>query len=68
HAAGPEGALHVGSPDTVAAKIVRTARGLDIARFDMKYSHGTLPHPTLMKSIELYASKVVPLVRAELSE
>lgn len=66
-AAGPEGALHVGSPDTVAEKIVRTVRGLDVDRFDMKYSAGTLPHDRLMRSIELYGSKVAPLVRAELS-
>jgi len=66
-AAGPDGALHVGSPDTVAEKVLRTVRGLELDRFDMKYSAGTLPHSTLMKSIELYGSKVAPLVRAELA-
>ena len=66
-AAGPEGALHVGSPETVAEKIVRTVRGLDIDRFDMKYSAGTLPHASLMRSIELYGAKVAPMVRSELS-
>ena len=66
-AAGPEGALHVGSPETVAEKIVRTVRGLEVDRFDMKYSAGTLPHATLMRSIELYGAKVAPMVRSELS-
>jgi probable LLM family oxidoreductase len=61
-----DGALFVGSPDTVAAKIVRTVRTLGLSRFDMKYSNGTLPHDKLMKSIELYATKVAPLVRAQL--
>jgi probable LLM family oxidoreductase len=65
--AGPDGALFVGSPETVAAKIVKIARGLGLARFDMKYSAGTLPHPLLMKSIELYGSEVAPLVRAQLA-
>src|SRR5919199_3335188 len=35
-----QGALHVGSPETVAQKIARTVRALDIDRFDLKYSNG----------------------------
>jgi len=65
-AAGPDGALFAGSPDTVAEKIVRVARALSISRFDMKYSAGTLPHDLMMRSIELFGSKVAPMVRAEL--
>jgi probable LLM family oxidoreductase len=60
---GPDGALCVGSPDTVAAKIVRTVRLLGLARFDMKYSSGTLSHEALMRSIELFGTKVAPRVR-----
>jgi len=61
--AGPQGALCVGAPETVAAKIVRTATALGLSRFDMKYSAGTLPHEVMLRSIELYATQVVPLVR-----
>ena len=57
------GSLYVGSPETVAAKIAATAKALGISRFDLKYSAGPLPHEKLMRSIELYGSKVVPLVR-----
>ena len=32
------GALHVGSPETVARKIAKTAKALGIVRFDLKYS------------------------------
>jgi probable LLM family oxidoreductase len=64
--AGPDGALCVGSPATVAAKIARTVRMLGLARFDMKYSNGTMPHEQLMRSIELYGTQVVPLVRDQL--
>ena len=67
HAAGPDGALYVGSPATVAAKIVTTVKALGLTRFDLKYSNGTLPHDLQMKSIELYGTKVVPLVREQLS-
>ena len=63
HAAGPEGALMVGSPDTVAEKIIRSVSGLGLSRFSLKYSNGTLPHDALMRSIELFGTKVAPLVR-----
>ena len=64
---GPGGALFVGAPQTVAAKIADTAQALGIARFDMKYSHGTLPHAQMVRSIELYATRVMPAVRHALS-
>ncbi|AMM33349.1 luciferase [Sinomonas atrocyanea] len=56
------GALYVGSPETVARKIADTHRALGTERFDLKYSNGTLPHGAMMKSIELYGTKVAPLV------
>jgi probable LLM family oxidoreductase len=65
--AGPEGSWYVGSPETVARKIATTAKALGITRFDMKYSAGRLPHSLLMRSIELYASRVTPLVHDMLS-
>jgi alkanesulfonate monooxygenase SsuD/methylene tetrahydromethanopterin reductase-like flavin-dependent oxidoreductase (luciferase family) len=60
---GPDGALCVGSPDTVAAKIARTARLLTLSRFNLKYGNGTLPHDKLLRSIELFGTKVAPRVR-----
>jgi probable LLM family oxidoreductase len=67
HDVGPEGALYVGSPETVARKIAATVRSLGIDRFDMKYSTGTMSHELMMRSIELYGTKVAPLVRDMLS-
>ncbi|NKX50420.1 LLM class flavin-dependent oxidoreductase, partial [Arthrobacter deserti] len=64
--AGPDGALFVGPPETVAAKIVRVAQGLGLSRFDLKYSLGTLPHEQLMTSIGLYGREVAPAVREQL--
>ena len=57
------GALYVGAPDTVAAKMVATFTALDNDRFDLKYSNGTMPHEKLMSSIRLYGEKVVPAVK-----
>jgi probable LLM family oxidoreductase len=61
--AGPEGALYVGSPDTVAAKIAKTVKLLGLSRFDLKYSNGTLSHDRQLRSIELYGTEVAPRVR-----
>ena len=61
--AGPDGALCVGSPDTVAAKITQTVRALGLSRFNLKYSAGTLPHAAMMKSIELIGTDVAPRLR-----
>ena len=57
------GSLYLGSPETVARKLAATVSALGIQRFDMKYSAGTLPHELMMHSIELYGSKVLPMVK-----
>jgi len=62
------GALYVGSPETVAAKIVATFNALNPDRFDLKYSTGAMPHETLMESILLYGEKVVPMVKDALAQ
>ena len=62
------GSLYVGSPETVAKKIAKTMKTLGVKRFDMKYSSGTLGHEKMMKSIELYGTKVAPMVRELLAE
>ena len=62
------GSLYVGSPETVARKIAKTMKTLGIKRFDMKYSTGTLGHDKMMRSIELYGTKVRPMVREMLAE
>ncbi|WP_106850036.1 LLM class flavin-dependent oxidoreductase [Blastococcus sp. Marseille-P5729] len=58
-----DGALYVGSPETVARKIAATAQALSLERFDLKYANGAMPHEQLMSSIELYGTKVIPMVR-----
>jgi hypothetical protein len=36
---------------------------LGVSRFAMKYSAGPLPHEKMMRSIELFGTQVMPLVR-----
>jgi alkanesulfonate monooxygenase SsuD/methylene tetrahydromethanopterin reductase-like flavin-dependent oxidoreductase (luciferase family) len=57
------GALYVGSVETVAAKIAHTLTALGVQRFDFKYSTGPMSHDVLMNSIELYGTKVIPMVK-----
>jgi probable LLM family oxidoreductase len=57
------GSLYVGSPETVARKMADTIRALGVARFDLKYSAGPLPHAQLIHAIELYGTTVIPMVR-----
>jgi len=60
---GPQGALYVRSPETVAGKIVANLTLLGATRFDLKYGMGGLSHEALMTNIELYGSQVIPRVR-----
>jgi probable LLM family oxidoreductase len=56
------GSLYVGSPETVARKIVGTLKVLRVNRFDLKYDQ-PVQHADQLRSIELYGSRVVPLVK-----
>lgn len=60
---GPEGAIYAGSPETVARKIAQTVKTLGAERFDLKYANGTLSHGKILRSIELYGTRVAPMVR-----
>ena len=57
------GSLYVGSPDTVARRMVATIKALGLSRFDLKYSAGHLSHERLTRSIALYGREVIPRVR-----
>lgn len=64
-AIGPDGHLFVGDPEAVAEKIVAMHRIFGNDRFLIQMAIGTLPHAKLMKAIELYGTKVAPIVRKE---
>ena len=66
--ARPQGALYVGSPETVAGKIAANLTALGANRFDLKYGMGGLFHELLMINIELYGTQVIPRVRELVAE
>ncbi|MGW3915880.1 LLM class flavin-dependent oxidoreductase [Streptomyces sp. NPDC005070] len=57
------GSLYVGSPETVARKIAHAVRELGVGRFDLIYTAGTQPISARLRSVELYGTKVIPMVR-----
>lgn len=61
------GSLYVGSPETVARKIVHALKSVGAQRFDFKYCNGPISNSKMLKSIELYATKVVPIVKEEMA-
>jgi probable LLM family oxidoreductase len=64
-ARSPRGALFVGDPETVAEKIIAQHRLFGNGRFLLQMAIGEMPHDKIMKGIELYGTKVAPIVRAE---
>lgn len=56
------GALFVGSPETVAAKIIKLYEDLGVNRFMLHLPLGSMPHEKVLKSIQLLGERVKPIV------
>ncbi len=67
-ARGPNGALFLGDPEMVAEKIVAHHKLFRNDRFLLQMAIGLMPHEQIMRGIELYGTKVAPLVRKALTE
>jgi probable LLM family oxidoreductase len=60
---GPAGAFLVGSPEEVAAKIIRHSESLGgISRVSFQMDNAGLSHAKLLQAIELIGSRVAPIV------
>lgn len=62
-----QGAMFLGSPEQIVEKIVYQHGFFHHQRFLLQLSVGTIAHADVMKAIELYGTKVAPLVRQELA-
>jgi probable LLM family oxidoreductase len=60
------GANFVGSPQEVVEKILYQHEIFEHRRFLVQFSVGTLPHATVLRSIELFGTEVAPAVRKAL--
>lgn len=63
----PRGALAVGEPDEVVEKILFQHSIFGHQRFLAQMDVGAVPHDKLMRSIELFGTKVAPEVRKEIA-
>src|SRR5687767_1959673 len=63
----PGGALHLGSPQEVIDKILAEYEIFANDRFLLHLSVGTLPHHKVLRAIEMFGTKVAPVVRRETS-
>ncbi len=63
---GPEGHLLLGTPEQVAEKIVAQHAFFRHDRFMLQSSLGPLPHREALRAIELFGTRVAPLVRRAL--
>ena len=66
-AAELRGSNFVGSPDDVIEKILFQHTLFNHQRFLLQMSVGSLPHDKLMHAIELFGTKVAPVVREEIA-
>lgn len=57
------GSMYIGSPETVARRIAAAVRGLRVGRFDLIYTAGSQPVSARLHAVELYGTKVIPMVR-----
>ncbi|GIJ78927.1 probable oxidoreductase, LLM family [Micromonospora phaseoli] len=57
------GSLYVGSPETVARRIADAIRSLGVGRFDLIYTAGSQPISARLRAVELYGTRVIPMVR-----
>ena len=65
--AGHTGALVIGSPEEVAAKILRHSKALGgISRFTFQMDNAGLSHAKLMHAIELIGKQVSPIVNRQI--
>ncbi|MBB4151364.1 LLM class flavin-dependent oxidoreductase [Sandaracinobacter sp. RS1-74] len=65
--AGPEGAFLVGSPETVAAKMLRASEALGgVSRITFQMSTASLETAAMKRSIEFLGAEVAPMVRERL--
>jgi probable LLM family oxidoreductase len=63
----PRGALAVGSPEQVAEKILFEHELFANQRYVAQMSVGAVAHRDVLRSIELFGTKVAPLVRTEVA-
>jgi probable LLM family oxidoreductase len=61
------GSNFVGSPDQIVEKVLHQFEIFEHDRFLLQFTVGSLPHAKVLRSIELFGTKVAPVVRQEIA-
>ncbi len=62
------GANFIGSPDEIIEKILFQHDIFRHQRLLLMFSVGTMPHAAVMRAIELFGTRVAPVVREEIAK
>jgi probable LLM family oxidoreductase len=62
-----QGALYLGSPETVAQKMAKMIQALGLSRFDFTYAMGRSTPEDRLMTVELFGHEVIPRVKELLS-
>lgn len=62
----PRGAMLLGEPQAVIDKILHEHELFGMQRFLIQFTVGPRPHDKVMRSIELFGTKVAPVIRARM--
>lgn len=65
---GLDGANFIGTPQQIIDKIMHQHSLFGHDRFMLQMSVGSVPHDKMMRSIELFATEVAPVIRKELAK
>jgi hypothetical protein len=56
----------MGTPDTVAKRLIERLRDYKIGNVVMAFQWGTMPQEMVMRSLRMFADEVMPIVRLEM--
>jgi probable LLM family oxidoreductase len=66
---GPAGPYLIGDPETVAEKVLYVDQVLGgVSRLTFQMTNTLMPHPDMLRAIELLGTRVAPLVRARMAD
>ena len=58
----------MGTPETVAERLIARLKDYKIGNVVMAFQWGTMPHDMVTRSMQMFGEQVMPIVRAELDQ
>jgi hypothetical protein len=58
----------MGTPETVAERLISRLKDYQIGNVAMAFQWGSMPHDMVARSMQMFGEQVMPIVRAELDQ